>query len=144
MLGKQVALLCLSASAAWAGSISSGLSQRSPPNLKSLLVTPTLKWCSGTQVFFPGQPNYANLTTQRWSSYEEPSYLASVKPACAQDVITIVSPILRPRFLGFLRDRSTNRFFPVGEALCGEQRSIPFDRWWSFIQHQSGKTAERT
>ena len=106
MLGTQAILLCLSAGAALAGSLTTGIltaedrfplvpkpeiSRRSPPNLKSMLSNPKQKWCSNTQVFFPGQPNYANLTTQRWSSYEEPSYLASVKPGCEQDVVTIVS-----------------------------------------------------
>ena len=110
MLGLQAILLCVSTGLALAGSLAAGdlsdgvltaerrfpgvhkagISRRELPNLKSLLSDPKQKWCSNTQVFFPGQPNYTNLTTQRWSSYEEPSYLASVKPGCEQDVVTIV------------------------------------------------------
>ena len=90
MLAKLAVLLSLGTSTL-AGSVSYALTERATPNIKSLLAQPQHAWCSGTQVLFPGQPNYANLTTQRWSTYESPSYIASVKPACVQDVITIVS-----------------------------------------------------
>ena len=93
MLAPLALLLSFSTSAL-GGSVSYALMERATPDLKSLLSQPQHAWCSGTQVFFPGQANYANLTTQRWSTYEAPSYLASVKPACVQDVITIVSTIL--------------------------------------------------
>ena len=90
MLANLTVLLSFGASVL-AGSISHALMERATPDLKSLLSQPQHAWCSGTQVFFPGQANYANLTTQRWSTYEEPTYIASVKPACVQDVITVVS-----------------------------------------------------
>ena len=90
MLANLAMLLGFGASVL-AGSISHTLMERATPDLKSLLSQPQHAWCSGTQVFFPGQANYANLTTQRWSIYEEPTYIASVKPACVQDVITVVS-----------------------------------------------------
>ena len=90
MLANLAVLLNLGASVL-AGSISHALIERVTPDLKPLLSQPQHAWCSGTQVFFPGQANYANLTTQRWSVYEEPTYAASVKPACVQDVITVVS-----------------------------------------------------
>ena len=90
MLAKLAVLLSLGASTL-AGSVSYALTERATPNIKSLLAQPQHAWCSGTQVLFPGQANYANLTTQRWSTYEAPTYIASVKPACVQDVITIVS-----------------------------------------------------
>ncbi|KAF6225126.1 hypothetical protein HO133_010322 [Letharia lupina] len=89
MLANLAVLLSLGTSAL-AGSVSYALAERATPDLKSLLSQPQHAWCSGTQVFFPGQANYANLTTQRWSTYEEPTYFASVKPACVQDVITVV------------------------------------------------------
>lgn len=90
MLASIAVLLGLGASAL-AGSVSYALMERATPDLKSLLSQPQNAWCSGTQVLFAGQANYANLTTQRWSTYEEPTYFASVKPACVQDVITVVS-----------------------------------------------------
>jgi hypothetical protein len=44
----------------------------------------------GTQIYLPSQPNYANETTQRWTEYEEPTYVAAIKPANANDVRAIV------------------------------------------------------
>ena len=101
MFEKQFPLFFISACAVLVGCVSEGLAQRSPPDLKSLLTNTKHKWCSNTQVFFPGQPNYANLTTQRWSSYEAPSYLASVKPACVRDVETIVSTLKYVLTIGY-------------------------------------------
>ena len=74
-----------------AGSTATSLAERASPDLKALLSRPQKNWCSGTQVFYSGQANYQDLTTQRWTTYEAPSYLASVKPACVEDVKTIVS-----------------------------------------------------
>ena len=96
MLGKVACLLALSLPAVLAGSASSALIQRSPADLRALLSQPQHKWCKGTQVFFPGQPNYANLTTQRWTSYEAPSYVASIKPACVEDIEKVVSIFIEP------------------------------------------------
>ena len=94
MLAQFTLLLSLVVSGAWAaGSTTTSLVERSSPDLKALLSRPEKKWCSGTQVFYPGQANYEDLTIQRWTTYEAPSYLASVKPACVQDVQTIVSII---------------------------------------------------
>ena len=70
------------------------LVERVAPDIKSLLAQSQNSWCSGTQVFFPGMANYANLTTQRWTSFEAPSYVASVKPSCANDVAKVVSSLL--------------------------------------------------
>ena len=72
------------------------LVERTPPDIESLLAQPQNKWCAGTQVFFPSMANYANLTTQRWTSFEAPSYVASIKPSCADDVARIVSSLLLP------------------------------------------------
>ncbi|KAF2135276.1 uncharacterized protein K452DRAFT_239649 [Aplosporella prunicola CBS 121167] len=43
-----------------------------------------------TEIYFPTDPDYANVTTQRWSVYEQPSYVASIKPASESDVQAIV------------------------------------------------------
>lgn len=91
MLARVVALLSFGASAILAGSASIDLVERSTPDLKSLLAQAQNKWCDGTQVFFPAMANYANLTTQRWTSFEAPSYVASIKPSCADDVAKVVS-----------------------------------------------------
>ncbi|KAL9005330.1 MAG: hypothetical protein Q9188_001894 [Gyalolechia gomerana] len=90
MLGKITCLLALSLPMVLGGGASTALIGRAGSNLKALLSEPGRKWCSGTQVFFPGQANYTALTTQRWTSYEAPSYLASIKPSCVEDVQKIV------------------------------------------------------
>jgi len=46
----------------------------------------------GAEIYFPSDPSYVNETTQRWTVYEEPSYIAAIKPAIADDVKAIVSP----------------------------------------------------
>ena len=46
----------------------------------------------GAEIYFPSDPSYVNETTQRWTVYEEPSYVAAIKPAIADDVRAIVSP----------------------------------------------------
>ncbi|KAL8940821.1 MAG: hypothetical protein Q9216_002610 [Gyalolechia sp. 2 TL-2023] len=90
MLGKIASLLAVSLPLVLAGGASTALIGRAGPNLRTLLSEPGRKWCSGTQVFFPGQANYTALTTQRWTTYEAPSYLASIKPSCVEDVQRIV------------------------------------------------------
>ncbi|KAL9594846.1 MAG: hypothetical protein Q9179_005215 [Wetmoreana sp. 5 TL-2023] len=90
MLSEIAWLLALSLSSVLAGGASTALIERAGPDLKALLLQPGRRWCAGTQVFFPGQPNYATLTTQRWTSYEAPSYLASIKPSCVEDVKKVV------------------------------------------------------
>ena len=42
--------------------------------------------------YLPSDPNYKMETTQRWTTYSEPSYVISVKPSTEQDVQSIVSP----------------------------------------------------
>ena len=44
----------------------------------------------GTQIFFPSDPNYDEETTQRFTSYNAPTYVASIKPALPSDVSKIV------------------------------------------------------
>ncbi|KAL9039404.1 MAG: hypothetical protein Q9180_002547 [Flavoplaca navasiana] len=90
MFAKVVGLLALCLPLVQGGGASTALIERAGPNLKTLLSEPGRKWCPGTQVFFPGQKNYASLTTQRWSIYEAPSYLAAIKPACVADVQKVV------------------------------------------------------
>ncbi|KAL9595232.1 MAG: hypothetical protein Q9219_006566 [cf. Caloplaca sp. 3 TL-2023] len=90
MLVQIAGLVALSLPVVQAAFGSTALLERAGPDLKILLSEPSRKWCPGTQVFFPGQANYESLTTQRWTSYEAPSYLASIKPACVGDVQKVV------------------------------------------------------
>ena len=61
-----------------------------PTNLKPLLQQSSNQWSSDTQIYYPSDPNYASLTTQRWDIYEAPTYVASIKPGSEKDVQKIV------------------------------------------------------
>jgi FAD/FMN-containing dehydrogenase len=45
---------------------------------------------SGAKVYFPSDANYSSEVTLRSSSFEQPTYLATVQPATTSDVQTIV------------------------------------------------------
>lgn len=62
----------------------------SSTELKSLLLQSRYQWCPKTRIYFPDDPNWANATTQRWNVYSAPSYVASVKPGCEEDVQRVV------------------------------------------------------
>ena len=90
-MALRVSWLGLSTLIALSVSVPESLLARSSADLKTVLSHPQNHWCSGTQIFFPEEPDYANLTTQRWTTYDAPSYVASIKPSCVEDVATIVS-----------------------------------------------------
>ena len=46
---------------------------------------------SGSQIFLPSNANYTVDVTQRWTTWDEPTYLGAIKPATEPDVQTIVS-----------------------------------------------------
>jgi hypothetical protein len=46
----------------------------------------------GAKIYFPSDPSYVNETIQRWTVYEEPTYIAAIKPATDDDVKAIVRP----------------------------------------------------
>lgn len=46
------------------------------------------------KIVLASDPGYANETTQRWTVYEEPTYVAAIVPATASDVQNIVRPVL--------------------------------------------------
>ncbi|KAM7213855.1 hypothetical protein V8F06_010787 [Rhypophila decipiens] len=48
------------------------------------------KLSPGAKIYFPSDPNYTNLTAQRWTVYEEPTYSATIIPAVESDVQNIV------------------------------------------------------
>lgn len=43
-----------------------------------------------TQVFYPSDANWTD-TVQRWTTYDEPTFVAALKPASVADLQTIVS-----------------------------------------------------
>lgn len=45
---------------------------------------------SSTQIVLTSDPAYKTLAQQRWSTYDEPTYLVFVKPALESDVVQIV------------------------------------------------------
>ena len=91
MITESLCLFAMGVTGVLGGSSAGSLNARANPDIKALFADTQNNWCSGTQVYYPSNPKYVNLTTQRWTSYEAPSYVASVKPACAEDVIKIVS-----------------------------------------------------
>jgi hypothetical protein len=47
---------------------------------------------SEAQIYLPTGANYDDVAT-RWSTYKEPSYIATIKPATERDVRMIVSTV---------------------------------------------------
>jgi hypothetical protein len=45
----------------------------------------------GAEIFMPSYANYTEDVTQRWTVYEEPSYIGAIKPATEKDIQNIVS-----------------------------------------------------
>lgn len=45
---------------------------------------------ASAEIFFPSDPDFANETTQRWTVYDEPTYVAAIVPASSSDVQNIV------------------------------------------------------
>ncbi|KAL4909258.1 hypothetical protein BDW74DRAFT_187496 [Aspergillus multicolor] len=44
---------------------------------------------SGARIFLPDDPEYTAQITQRWSTYNSPSFIAAIKPATEKDAQTI-------------------------------------------------------
>lgn len=72
------------------GLYSSFALNHSSTELKSLLLQSRYQWSPKTRIYFPDDPNWANETTQRWNIYNAPSYVASIKPGCEEDVQRVV------------------------------------------------------
>lgn len=60
-----------------------------PVDLKSLLSQPSLNLTKGTVISFPDSPTFSNAT-ERWSTFDPPTYFAAVSPATEGDVAKIV------------------------------------------------------
>ena len=65
-----------------------------------------------TQIVLISDPTYKTFAQQRWSTYDGPTYLVSVKPALESDVVQIVGATVIPDFssrhslMNFSRGRS--------------------------------------
>ncbi|KAL6156932.1 hypothetical protein ACJQWK_06901 [Exserohilum turcicum] len=58
-----------------------------PGNIQSYLKS---HLSSSAEVLLPSDPAYKTDLTERWNSYQAPSYVVGVKPSTAEDVATIV------------------------------------------------------
>lgn len=45
---------------------------------------------SGAQILYPTSPNYTTQVQQRWTTWDQPSFIGTIKPATEGDVQTIV------------------------------------------------------
>lgn len=45
----------------------------------------------GAQIILPSSANYSEEVAQRWTIWEEPTYIGAIKPASVADVQNIVS-----------------------------------------------------
>ena len=56
---------------------------------------------SQSSIFIPTDQDWTNETTQRYNTWNSPSYIASVKPALKEDVQKLVrlSPLYAPSIL---------------------------------------------
>ncbi|KAB2571594.1 FAD-linked oxidoreductase azaL [Lasiodiplodia theobromae] len=59
-------------------------------DLRALLQNSSIQWSPQTELFFPNTTGFKDAT-QRWSSFEEPTYKAAVRPGTELDVQTAVS-----------------------------------------------------
>lgn len=59
-------------------------------DLRALLQNSSVQWSPQTELFFPNTTGFKDAT-QRWSSFEEPTYKAAVRPGTELDVRTAVS-----------------------------------------------------
>lgn len=50
---------------------------------------------SESEVFLPTDGNYSVETTQRWTTYKEPTYIVAVKPATESDIQSVVRLIAK-------------------------------------------------
>lgn len=44
----------------------------------------------GAQIFLPSDTNYTEDVTQRWTTYDAPTYIGAIKPATVKDIQNIV------------------------------------------------------
>lgn len=58
-------------------------------DLKGALTQPSMKWSSQTVLSFPGQSTFENAT-ERWTTFDAPTYFASVTVGNEVDVANAV------------------------------------------------------
>ena len=49
----------------------------------------------GASIYYPSDPDFATETTQRWSTYSPPSFVATIKPVTDEDIQNIVRTAIR-------------------------------------------------
>jgi len=60
-----------------------------PVDLKNLLTQSSNGWAKGTTISFPNSPTFTNAT-ERWTTFDAPTYFAAVSPANEADVVKSV------------------------------------------------------
>lgn len=71
----------------WAFSVDAAPNQ--PTDLKLLLIAKSNQWAQGTVLSFPSSSTFVNAT-ERWSTFDPPTYSAAISPATEADVVKIV------------------------------------------------------
>ncbi|KAG8158429.1 hypothetical protein KVR01_011551 [Diaporthe batatas] len=59
------------------------------PELRHILLDKSNHWCNGTAIQFPGEESFHKLT-ERWNTFEAPTYSAAISPATEADVAKTV------------------------------------------------------
>lgn len=87
-----------------------------------------------TRLFFPSDKGFTEEVTQRWTTWERPSFIAAIKPATEEDVAAIVRHPNHGSLADFIRSCQSKGVRPVplnhfaGEALFPQQHSVPGNR----------------
>ena len=61
-----------------------------PVDLRNLLSQKSNSWANGTVISFPNSPTFINAT-ERWTTFDAPTYFAAISPASEADVANTVS-----------------------------------------------------
>ena len=59
-------------------------------DLRSVITARSNNWAANTTIAFPGSSDFAN-TTERWTTFDAPSYSAAISPGVTDDVVKAVS-----------------------------------------------------
>lgn len=98
---------------------------------------------SGSSVYLPSDPDYAENTTTRWDVYAPPTYVVAVKPALIEDIQKVVSiPHTFPA-----PDEGAHYDYAHKRAILGsvcpqEQGTISGNRSWTRVYDDTERTAK--
>lgn len=82
-------------------------------NLSSVLSSPQLGLSSATEFFSPPYSDWTN-ETQRWTTYEAPTYGVAVRPSTEVDAQKLVGLLSEPKCLSLVLRWSN----PIGRVCC--------------------------